>query len=300
MPSETFPTERILTVIFVSLCCFWGMQIVLENFLLGFLWSGWAKLDRKMQRAFTMRCVSVTHSAITAYNGLQTLLDTNLQENVLQGVTDNHFWTASVLSGYFVYDTIISFTNLAAEDDAAGAIQTLVHHLFVLGTLPVGLYTNTWGWIGSGVLAFWTEVTGPCLNAIWILRTLGLQDHWIYPVNGLVFGVAFCTIRVFVLGYYSYVNVAVVYAHLYAPPGPVTIDLWAPSFIPDSLTFKNPQVHEHMECAHFLPRMEKYGSCQFGMWLCVGLWGVSLLWVPAVVAKVYRGVAGFLAPTKTD
>jgi hypothetical protein len=93
------------------------------------------------------------HSAITAYNGLQTLLDTNLQENVLQGVTDNHFWTASVLSGYFVYDTIISFTNLAAEDDAAGAIQTLVHHLFVLGTLPVGLYTNTWGWIGSGVLA---------------------------------------------------------------------------------------------------------------------------------------------------
>jgi hypothetical protein len=42
------------------------------------------------------------------------------------------------------------------------------------------------------------------------------------------------------------------------------------------------------------------GADCVGMWLCVGLWGVSLLWVPAVVAKVYRGVAGFLAPTKTD
>ena len=66
----------------------------------------------------------------------------------------------------------------AAEEEATGALQTMVHHLFVLGTLPVGLLSNTFPWLGSGALTFWTEITGPSLNMIWILRTMGYADHW--------------------------------------------------------------------------------------------------------------------------
>lgn len=230
-----------------------------------------------------MRLVSVVHSSITTYNSYQCLVDEHLRENILQNVSDNHFWCVSILSGYFVYDTIISFTNLAAEDEAAGAIQTMVHHFFVLGTLPVGLYTNTWGWIGSGVLSFYTEVTGPSLNLIWILRTVGLVDHWIYAVNGIFFGITFIFLRVFVLGYYCYVNVALVYAHWHNS-GQVTTEFWSPGT----------QVTEGIDCSHFVPRMELYGSCQFGMWMMLGIWGVSLVWVPAVVAKLIRGIKGFM------
>ena len=58
-------------------------------------------------------------------------------------------------------------------------------------------------------------------------------------------------------------------------------------------------MHGPVECSHFVPKMEIGGSCQFGMWMMLGIWGVSLAWVPAVISKVYRGVSGFLAPSKT-
>jgi hypothetical protein len=111
------------------------------------------------------------------------LVDPYMQENVLQHVSDQHFLAVSVLLGYFLFDTAMSFYNMAAEDEAAGALQTLFHHVCVLAGVPVGLCYNKWAWMGTGVLATFTEVTGPSLNMIWILRTLGGDTHWLYLLN---------------------------------------------------------------------------------------------------------------------
>ena len=81
----------------------------------------------------------------------------------------------------------------------------------------------------------------------------------------------------------SYVNVALVYAHWHNS-GQVTTEFWSPGT----------QVTEGIDCSHFVPRMELYGSCQFGMWMMLGIWGVSLVWVPAVVAKLIRGIKEFM------
>jgi|EP01046_Picozoa_sp_COSAG06_P015536 hypothetical protein len=183
-------------------------------------------------------------------------------------------------AGYFVYDTLMVMSDLEVEEGAGGALQTMAHHMFVLGTLPVGLVTNTWAWAGSGVLTFWTEVTGPSLNMIWIIRTTLGDLHWSYPLNGLLFGLAFTFIRVFVLGWYTFNAGVLVYENWDGidpdgPEGPLT-----------------PVV-----CNHAIPDLTPggHGSCQFGFWLMFGIWGIGLIWVPAVFAKVYRGVSKFLS-----
>ena len=182
-------------------------------------------------------------------------------------------------AGYFLYDTLMVFADLEAEEGAAGAAQTVAHHIFVLGTLPVGLVTNTWAHLGSGVLTFWTEVTGPGLNLIWILRTTVGDLHWSYAANGLIFGVSFTIIRVFILGYHTFHAGVTVYENWDGidpdgPDGPL----------------------EPVLCRNFIPDMTVggHGSCQFGFWLMFGIWAIGLIWVPAVAAKVYRGASKFL------
>ena len=50
-------------------------------------------------------------------------------------------------------------------------------------------------------------------------------------------------------------------------------------------------------CKHVIPdwSFAGHGACQMGLWLNVGVWVISLLWVPAVYNKLYRGVIKFLA-----
>lgn len=52
------------------------------------------------------------------------------------------------------------FTDIEAEREAGGLLQTILHHAFVLAIMPVGLVYNTMVWYGSGVYFFWGEITG--------------------------------------------------------------------------------------------------------------------------------------------
>ena len=128
-------------------------------------------------------------------------------------------------------------------------------------------------------------MTGPGLNLIWILRTTVGDLHWAYALNGVVFGVSFTLIRVFVLGYHTFNAGVVVYENWDGidpdgPEGPL----------------------KPVVCNHFIPDMTVggHGSCQFGFWLMFGLWAIGLIWVPAVAAKVYRGASKFLVGGDED
>ena len=93
------------------------------------------------------------------------LNDAELWGDQLGALNDHHFMTASVLGGYFIYDTPMVLGDLEAEQQSAGAAQIVIHHLLVLSTVPVGLLCNTWV-MESGVLIFWTEITAPSLNLV--------------------------------------------------------------------------------------------------------------------------------------
>ena len=79
------------------------------------------------------------------------------------------------------------FTDIEAEKEAGGLLQTVLHHIFVLAIMPVGLVYNTMAWYGSGVFFFWGEVTGFNMNMIWLMRIAGWEDGLLYVLNGLVF-----------------------------------------------------------------------------------------------------------------
>ena len=194
------------------------------------------------------------------------LNDATLWGDQLGALNDHHFMTASVLGGYFIYDTLMVLGDMEAEEQSAGAAQIIIHHLLVLSTLPVGLIYNTWAFVGSGVLIFWTEITAPSLNLVWILRTAGWETHWVYIVNGLMFSFGFVIIRVFVLGYYVYTSTIIVR------------DNW-----------DNP---EH--------NCNEISACQFGLFLNWGLWLWGLLIVPDVAKKVMRAINKFLSAQEEE
>lgn len=287
MPSETWPLERIGQTVVASFLFFGTCRFLMEKVIIPAIWSRFNELEPKVQKDLCVRCTSIVHSVITSYNAYYVLTDDEMYKDQLRNVSDQHFLTVSILSGYFVYDTLMVLSDLQAEEDAAGAFQTMLHHIFVLGTLPVGLVTNTWAYNGSGVLTFWTEITGPGLNFIWILRTTLGDLHWMYAANGLIFGVTFTFIRVFVLGYHTFQS------------GLILWENWD-GIDPDGDGPLKPVV-----CNTFLPDLtpSAHGSCQFGFWLMFGLWAIGLLWVPPVIAKVYqmqspdvvRGVTKFFA-----
>jgi len=270
----TYTNEDVGYLFAASFVAFGTIRVLLEKLVIPLLWPPFNKLEPNVQKDFCVRCVSVVHSVISTYNSYWVLIDADLRANPLKNVSDQHFYTGCIIGGYFVYDTMMVLGDLQAEAEAAGACQTIMHHVFVLLTLPVGLFTHTWAWTGTGVLTFWSEVTGPGLNLIWILRTTVGDTHILYAINGILFSVMFTFIRVFVMGWYTYISATIVYEN-WEDDNPLGV----------------------RACKHVIPdwSFAGHGACQMGLWLNVGVWVISLLWVPAVYNKLYRGVIKFLA-----
>ena len=67
----------------------------------------------------------------------------------VSAVTDNMHFGSCLFGGYVIYDIFFVILNWENEKHAGGPL-TLVHHMVILSMLPVGLYFNTAGWMGSG------------------------------------------------------------------------------------------------------------------------------------------------------
>lgn len=110
----------------------------------------------------------------------------------------------------------------------------LGHHFFVVMMCLSGCFTGTWGYHGSGAIAFWAELTGPLTNAVWLLRTAGFKTTSIpYRANGILMLLTFPFIRVVILGYYVLDALRCMYREwprliarpftLFSPPGYVLL-----------------------------------------------------------------------------
>ena len=49
-------------------------------------------------------------------------------------------------------------------------------------------------------MTFCSEISGPSLQFIWILKAAGYSGHWLEAVNGVIFAVLFLFARVYVIG----------------------------------------------------------------------------------------------------
>ena len=190
---------------------------------------------------------------------------------------DGHFWGVSVVGGYMLYDTIATLRGL--EHESNGAAQTLAHHIVVLGTIAPGALHNSWCWVGSGLLTFFTEVTGPLLNLIWILKAAGYKGHWLELANGLVFAMVFCFARIYGLGVATYIAFS-------------EFESWDAAGVANAPRY--PFNSSSIPGGGYPLQDSFLGSYPFGVLLTTTLYLVSLTWVPPVLKGVIGAALKFM------
>jgi len=255
MVTESFPLQRIFTTIGGTVLLY-ALWYQISRQLVAVTFPGWKGLTESHKRDFIGRVISITQGLTSIYMGYYNLTDPILLADKVSAVTDDMHLASCLFSGYVIYDVFFVLLNWENEKHAGGPL-TLVHHFVVLSMFPVGLYFNTAGWMGSGVLLFWGEITGPNQNLIWLLRTVVGTNHILYILNGLTFALSFLVVRTVILGYYIYLF----YLHV--------VD------------------DKHREVC-----MTPFTACNFAVIEIVLLYTVGLLWTYPVVTKCWKGIQG--------
>lgn len=105
-----------------------------------------------------------------------------LAADPLRAVTPSHFFWASVLAGYLLYDTIYSLAFFSVRSGAA----FLLHHAVGLAGCGLGLYANKLALFGTAIEVFF-EATTPLLHVSLLVRSCGGQDlggwQWVGGCN---------------------------------------------------------------------------------------------------------------------
>jgi len=206
----------------------------------------------------TQRMSALLNAVLVVYNSYFCFVDAYLIADPIHHVSDQHFFTGSLMAGYMLFDTALILIRWfdVQEDGAASLVTSLVHHSIVLGCCPIGMLYNSNAWMGSGVFIFWGEATNVCISLVWILRCLVGTDHPLYAINGVIFALTFIPIRTVVMGYY--------------------IALWIPHVL-----------ENRDECLAVTP-------CGASVLLIISVYAIGLFWVPQVWHKVSRGLSKFL------
>jgi len=123
--------------------------------------------------------------------------DSSLWLDPVHAVTDWALLGCYSFGGYCLYDTVLMF--IVGQKD----ILLYFHHFIGLGAVALQYTTGCHVAIGIVALSL-METTNPCLNLMWILRKLKLEDTVLYLVNGLLFVALYFVFRIVTCGYISY------------------------------------------------------------------------------------------------
>lgn len=194
---STFPVDRINRVAAAS-CLIWSVVTLAVHLCSLFVWRGYSKALRPSdRRQWCNKIACGLHAAVLAYHQAWNLFDPVLNADPLHGVTDSHFFWASVLLGYLVYDTAYS---LAFFPLRSGAVM-LAHHLVGIAGCVIGVYFNKLALFGMAVEVFF-ESCNPLLHVLGCMRIAGRSQGSTYRLVSDVFLAQFFLFRVVISNCY--------------------------------------------------------------------------------------------------
>jgi len=123
--------------------------------------------------------------------------DPSLWENPVYGVSDYAIFACYTFGGYCFYDTCMMFWNGVRDP------TLYLHH--AIGLFAVVLQYTTGMHITIGIVAMaLMEATNPSMNIMLSMRSLKMEGHIIYIINGMCFVLLYFFFRIIGCGYVSY------------------------------------------------------------------------------------------------
>lgn len=199
LAAAPYPRRLVHATAGASCLTWWAISLVV-HVAARRCWKGYSGLTLLERRQFCNKVSSGIHAAILAASAARNLAHPALLADPL-GLAASppafHYFWASVLAGYLLYDTIwgLLFYSLST------AVPFLVHHVAGLAGCILGAYHGRLALFGLAI-EIWLEGTTPLLHVVGCMRIARLQGTAAYRRLAAAFAAQFFVFRLVVANCY--------------------------------------------------------------------------------------------------